>query len=123
MYVLVALIIKEKQPNIELLSKPYGAHYVIGVMVLAWVILQCAVGAVQRILLIPSKVNPTLIMTLRHTHLYSGYVLIILGKVNVIIGWAMKGSFAGLAVCLVAAMISLGGLVMYIYWSSGSISE
>jgi len=121
--VLVSLIIADKQPHIDRLSKPYGAHYVLGVIILAWVILQCLVGMIQRILLRYPKVNPYAIMLFRKIHLYSGYVLILLGKANVIIGWAMKGNFAGLAVCCTATLLSLGAVLMYIYWTSGSISQ
>ena len=87
--VLVALIINEVKPKYsEQDNSRFKAHYVIGLMVLAWVILQCLVGILQRVLLC-FIINPFIIYALRKFHLYSGIILILLGKANVIIGWAI----------------------------------
>ena len=121
--VLISLIIADKQPNIGLLPKSYGAHYIIGLIILGVVILQCLAGAIQRIALRYPKFNPSVITIFRKIHLYSGYGLIIAGKVNVIIGWAMKGKFVGLAICSIFTMVSLGVLILYIYSSSETINQ
>ena len=91
-------------------------------MVLAWVILQCLVGILQRVLLC-FIINPFIIYALRKFHLYSGIILILLGKANVIIGWAMEHSTVGLAVVCSIMGVSLLLLVSYIYCVSGTISQ
>lgn len=120
--VLVALIIHENQPKISEQSSPIRAHYVIGLIVLAWVILQCLLGILQRILLC-YVVNPFIIYAMRKIHLYSGIILILLGKANVVLGWAMESSTVGLAVCCSIMGVSLLLLMLFIFLSSGTISN
>ena len=115
-------MIQDRHPNIGSLSTPYRAHYVIGLIVLAWVILQCLMGILQRILLC-CIINPNIIYLMRKIHLYSGIILVLLGKVNVVIGWAMTSSMAGLAVSCAFMAVSLVLLLLYIYWVSGNISQ
>lgn len=120
--VLLAIIIAEKQPKVETLPTTKGAHYVMGLMVLGWVILQCVVGAAMRLMQSYDRTSPAKIMICRKLHLYSGYVLLLLGKVNVMIGWAMKGNIVGLSVSLPIATLSFGLIVICVYKSSESIA-
>lgn len=120
--VLVALIIENKRPRIGELQSTYRAHYVMGLIVLGWVIFQCLMGALQWILLC-FIVHPYIIFLLRKIHMYSGIVLVLLGKATVVVGWAMKGSAVGLAVTCSIMGVSLILLLLYIFWVSGSMAK
>lgn len=124
--IVVSLMIQEKQPGKKSLIPPHRAHYIIGVIVLAWVVLQCIIGLAQRVLLCLS-VNPHCIVFIRKVHRYSGILLALLGKTNVIVGWAMKAQTKAqqtplIIYCLTAAL-SLLLLGIFIYRSSAKISE
>jgi hypothetical protein len=121
--VLVILIIANKKPKISKLASPFKAHYVIGLIVLAWVALHVIIGILHRVLLRYTGVNPYTIRLLRKMDKYSCIILILLGKTNVILGWAIKGSVVGLAVASSIMSLSLILLLVYIYWISGSLAK
>lgn len=119
--VLIVLVIQNNNDTGSLTGSS-EAHYVIGIIVLAWVVAQVLMGVLLRVLLY-FIINPMIIFVLRKVHMYSGIVLILLGKVNVIIGWAMKGSAVGLGVCCAFMAVFIILLLLYIYFVSGSMAN
>lgn len=96
-----------------------------GLMVLGWVGLQVLSGMLQGLVFFSSKANPAIHYFLNRFHLYSGIILLILAKTNVIIGWIAQKSTAGLVITAVAMAICLIILLSYIIWwrKQGSIAK
>lgn len=107
------------------LSKKKRAHKFIGVLILAWVMLQVLSGILQGIVFFTKKANPCFLYYMKKFHLYSGIVLMLLGKGNVILGWIMQKNTAGLFVTIVIMVLSLIALAANIIWwrKRGSISR
>jgi hypothetical protein len=112
--VLVILIIANKKLNISGLVSPYKGYYVIGLIVLVWVILQVIIGILQRVSLGYAYVNPYTIYMIWKMHKYSGIILILLGKTNVILGWAIKWRAVDIAITSSIMGLSLTFLLIYI---------
>lgn len=120
---LIVILIAKNKPKLSQLGSDTRAHYVIGIMVLAWVCAQALLGTILQLLLCNKNVPPWFITILRKSHSYSGVILIVLGKVDVILGWAMKSKAVGLGVCCGIGGAVWAAISLYIGLTSGSISK
>lgn len=88
----VVIMMLRKSENLshfkELTARQQG-HLVIGIMILAWFGIQIVSGVIVRILQVFTKVHPKYIKIFSYLHLISGYMMIILAKINVLWGWWM----------------------------------
>ncbi len=110
----ISKIIDEKKPKIEELeSTSVKAHFVIGVIILSWICLQLIVGVISNIVLKVPTANPKIIVFLRKSHRISGYVLMLLCKANVILGWVMEDIVVAIGV--VCAEIGLVMILNVVY--------
>lgn len=63
------------------------AHFILGVITMIWPGLQIFTGCMCNILQIFGKSSPKAIQFFSYTHKISGYILVLLCKANVLIGW------------------------------------
>lgn len=120
---LTVILIAKNKPKLSELGSDTRAHYVIGIMVLAWVCAQCLLGFILQVLLCFKNVPTWFITILRRSHSYSGVILIVLGKVDVILGWAMKSKGVGLGVSCGIGGAIWAAISLYIGLTSGSIAR
>lgn len=102
----MAAMINLRAPKIEAITtSDRRAHVVIGYIALAWVILQFILGVVSRVIIGNPYSNPRNVLISRRIHRYSGYLLIILCKVNVLIGWGMNSVWTAFGVMIADILI------------------
>lgn len=63
------------------------AHFILGVITMIWPGIEIFTGCVCRLLQIFGKSNPKTILFFSYTHKILGYILVLLCKANVLIGW------------------------------------
>ena len=94
-----------------------------GIMVLAWVCAQVLAGILLRVSYCIAGLHPIIVLYLRRAHFYSGYILLMLAKANIIVGWAMESSTVGLAVSIPIMAMIVGIVAMYIGVTNTSMSR
>lgn len=101
---------------IDLSMKPAGlsVHIVIGLIALGWTSLQFIVGVVIRLLLRGENVSPNAIVLLRKIHRVSGYLLLILAKVNTLIGWYISDTFVAFGILIAEIVFVFVLRVLYV---------
>lgn len=86
-------------------------HYFNGRIIFIWVIIQVIGGITSRILQPKTNIAPGTLQNVRKMHRYSGYTLIILAKVNVVIGWTMYNKIIALGV------VAFEVCLLYLQWN------
>jgi hypothetical protein len=87
----MAAMINIKSPNVNTITtSDRKAHVIIGYIALAWVIAQFLLGVATRVVQNNPLSSPLSVLVFRRLHRYSGYLLILLCKANVLIGWGMN---------------------------------
>jgi hypothetical protein len=83
-------------------------HLGLGVTCLAWFVFQVVMGIIVRLLQYYSFIQPRLLLFCIWIHRCSGFSIIIIAKINVLVGWFMTNK-AAFAILFVDAfmMISL----------------
>jgi len=110
----MAAMINLKTPNVEAITtSERRSHVVIGYIVLAWVLAQVLVGIVNRLFQGNPFSSPPKVLLLRRIHRYSGYLLILLCKVNVLIGWGMNSQWIAFGVLFADIALILSLFLVY----------
>jgi len=103
-----------RQPNVPAISQAdYRAHIIISYITLPWMILQLIIGFVSSIMQSSDTLNPKMLLTVRAIHRYSGYLLLILCKANVVLGWAANNQQIAVGVVVADIMLILGLAILY----------
>lgn len=100
----VSVMLSKFNPSQRHLGPKARLHYCTGVTVLGWVITQAVVGIIIFVMFWV-RVAPRLMLILRLAHKWSGYVLVVLCKLQIMLGWWMFEK--PLVIMLVAADILL----------------
>lgn len=104
----VAGMIKEMKPDERVLDTKPKLHYLNGRIIFVWVILQAIGGIASRVLQPKPDLPPESLQRVRKMHRYSGYSLIVLAKINVIIGWTMYHKlYAFILICFESGLLYL----------------
>jgi hypothetical protein len=86
------------EPAERILEIKPKVHYFNARVIFVWVIIQALGGVTSRLLQPKPTVSPGTQQLVRKMHRYSGYSLVVLAKVNVMIGWTMYNKLIALAV-------------------------
>lgn len=89
--------VKEK-PVFSKEDETEQSHYVVGLSVTVWMLLQMLEGVAGRIMIAKPEVLPIVVINLRRFHRWSGYILVIFCKANCILGWYMINLTVGFIV-------------------------
>jgi hypothetical protein len=82
-------------------------HFVIGIIILVWIILQLLFGFINKYLQRSKYISPKIVSMSRIIHKYSGYVMVLLCKTECIIGWKVYLSALGFKLIIIEVAISL----------------
>lgn len=108
--------------TLDMFPQIESAHVVIGLIALAWISLQFLLGIASRILLTSKSVSPKTIRVFRMLHRISGYILLLVVKVNVLIGWWMGEEIIAFGVLLAEIVLVLILRMLYMRRMSQAIS-
>lgn len=112
----MAAMINIKSPKVEAITtSDRRAHVVIGYIVLAWVLAQLLLGIATRFFQSNPFTSPPKVLLLRRIHRYSGYLLILVCKINVLIGWGMNSQWAAFGVMFADIALILALFLVYKY--------
>ena len=106
----VIVMLREFNPQPAHMDLRHRLHYCLGLGVLGWVGVQVLLGII--VFLMPwCEVQPMTLLRIRQTHRWSGYVLVVFAKLQVILGWWMYRSYRGVGLVIADLLIFVFGLI------------
>lgn len=86
--------------NHENLSKKVKGHLVIALMMSTLMGIAVLTGIFSFVLQITHNVNPRILKFFRRVHKYIGYLIIVFGKIQVILGWILYDQIFALIIVI-----------------------
>lgn len=113
--IMAAMIITRNAIVPELKQADFQAHVVIVYITIVWMSLQLIVGVVSRIFQASVFSNPVTLFWIRRVHRWSGYALMILCKINVILWWALTNYQIALGIIIADIVLILVLVAVYFF--------
>jgi hypothetical protein len=111
--IMAAMIILRNAIVPSITQMDFQAHVVIVYITIVWMSLQLIIGLASRIMQANTETNPVTLLWVRRVHRYSGYSLMLLCKINVILWWALTNVQAALGIVVADVILILLLVVIY----------
>jgi hypothetical protein len=97
-------------------------HYYIGVTTMVWALIQAVVGLVVFVMYY-MRITPTYFIKLRLIHRWSGYVLVVLCKIQTILGWFLYMVQLGVLIVSGELLLFILTFVILNRWEKSPIKQ